>query len=220
MSKAINNPNQIADTAVAFDRAYRGIARPYWDEDGPTPFVAELEQAGDIRDDVFDAGCGTGENALYLAARGYRVTAIDASPSAIEKAQIKARERRLEVDFQVADARQLVGLESRFNTVIDSGLFHALPKSADRQRYAEVLWRTTCCNAVLHVFAFKDTKISGAKWLAHLGTQAQRLLTGFGTHGVSDEELRTAFGAGWSIESVGERVYRGRKFLLARVRRI
>lgn len=42
---------------------------------------------------VLDIGCGTGEDALFLAQRGVRVHAVDASPGMIERARAKAAAR-------------------------------------------------------------------------------------------------------------------------------
>jgi len=58
-------------------------------------------------DRVLDIGCGTGEHALYLAERGSAVTGVDGAPTAIKKAQGKAKQRGLEVSFEVADALKL-----------------------------------------------------------------------------------------------------------------
>ncbi len=71
-------------------------------------------------------GCGTGENALYLAHLGFEVWGIDAAPDAIKKAKEKAKKRGITVNFLVSDALKLQLLQNRFNTVIDCGLFHAL----------------------------------------------------------------------------------------------
>src|SRR6202045_5063660 len=129
MLKAHNSP--IANTAVAFNKVYAGLQRPPWDTDGPTPFVQDLVQAGQVRGEVLDAGCGTGENAIYLAGQGYRVVAFDAAPVAIEKARIKARQRGVAATFAVADARELIAWDARFEPIIDSGLFHVTGKHAD-----------------------------------------------------------------------------------------
>src|SRR6202035_2293648 len=141
MRKSHNPP--IANTAVAFDKVYAGLRRPPWDTDGPTPFVQDLVQAGEVRGEVLDAGCGTGENAIYLARQGYRVVAFDAAPAAIEKARIKVRQRGVAATFAVADARGLTAWDARFETIIDSGLFHVMGKSADRRRYASALRRVS-----------------------------------------------------------------------------
>lgn len=44
---------------------------------------------------VLDLGCGTGEDALHLAARGKRVLALDASSAMVDRAREKARARGL-----------------------------------------------------------------------------------------------------------------------------
>jgi SAM-dependent methyltransferase len=44
---------------------------------------------------VLDVGCGTGEDALWLAAQGVRVHAIDVAPRMLERARLKAVERGL-----------------------------------------------------------------------------------------------------------------------------
>ena len=48
-----------------------------WDIVGPQPAIVWREEAGAIRGSVLDAGCGTGENARYLASRGHEVWGID-----------------------------------------------------------------------------------------------------------------------------------------------
>jgi SAM-dependent methyltransferase len=207
----------VADTAVAFNQVYARQRRPPWDVDGPTRFVQDLVEAGEIRGEVLDAGCGTGENAIYLASRGYRVVAVDGAPVAIEKAHIKARQRGAEVAFFVADARELVAWQARFETIIDAGLFHVMGKSTDRLRYAKSLWRVSRPGAVLHLLAFKDR---GPRWLHRLSTWLRVRISGFGTHGVTEQEIQVAFSDGWTIESIEERVYGWGTFRLARIRRV
>lgn len=52
---------------------------------------------------ALDLACGTGRHAIFLAERGWRVTAIDASSVGIELAKETARGRGVEVDWRVAD---------------------------------------------------------------------------------------------------------------------
>ena len=82
---------------------------------------------------VLDAGCGTGEHALFFAARGHRVTGIDFVEEAIRRARAKAAERGLAVEFLVKDATGLEDWGERFDSVIDSGLFHCFSDD-DRPR--------------------------------------------------------------------------------------
>jgi SAM-dependent methyltransferase len=87
---------------------------------------------------VLDSGCGTGENALHLAALGHAVLGVDFAAAAIERAAAKAADRHVSVEFQVADALDLAALGRSFDTIIDIGLFHTL-EDGDRTRYAASL---------------------------------------------------------------------------------
>ncbi len=52
---------------------------------------------------ALDVACGPGRNSLYLAEQGWRVTAVDGSPLAIEILQKRARERNVSIDARIAD---------------------------------------------------------------------------------------------------------------------
>jgi SAM-dependent methyltransferase len=58
---------------------------------------------------ALEVGCGEGADALWLAARGWRVTAVDVSGVALERAAARAAERGEEVaariEWERADAR-------------------------------------------------------------------------------------------------------------------
>jgi SAM-dependent methyltransferase len=58
---------------------------------------------------ILELGCGTGEDSLYLAGRGHRVTAIDASEKMIHQAQIKLEKAGYQdqVSFQVMDIENM-----------------------------------------------------------------------------------------------------------------
>ncbi|MBI5499665.1 MAG: class I SAM-dependent methyltransferase [Deltaproteobacteria bacterium] len=120
----------------SFDEAYRG--EPPWDIGGAQPVVRELEKWGRIGPTVLDVGCGTGENVLYLAERGYEAWGIDLAPRAIHKARSKAVERKLDAVFLEGDALELARLGRRFDTVLDCGMFHTL-EDVERRRFAESL---------------------------------------------------------------------------------
>jgi SAM-dependent methyltransferase len=49
---------------------------------------------------ILDLGCGTGEDALHLAARGKQVLALDASPAMVGRARQKAQARGLDARLQ------------------------------------------------------------------------------------------------------------------------
>ncbi|MDQ0365268.1 class I SAM-dependent methyltransferase [Catenuloplanes indicus] len=76
-----------------------------WDLGAPQPVVVvELAGRGAFGGDVLEVGCGFGENAMFLAGRGLRVTGVDGAPSAIARARETAAERGVDVTFGVADA--------------------------------------------------------------------------------------------------------------------
>ncbi len=72
-----------------------------WGHD-PNRFVAEaLADVAPGR--ALDLACGEGRNAIWLASRGWEVTAVDFSDVAIERGRKLAAEQGVEVDWQVAD---------------------------------------------------------------------------------------------------------------------
>lgn len=174
-------------TRPDFDEVYRG--RPLqegfpqipWDIGGPQPLLVGLEAAGEIRGDVLDAGCGLGENTLFLASRGYRVTGIDGSPTAIERASAKAGERGLTAEFEVRDVTRLDGFDERFDTVVDSALYHCL-EDDEQQAYVAGLHRACRPGATVHVFA-----------------RSEELAEVPGPRTISEANLRRTFGDGWEI---------------------
>ena len=114
-----------------FDLLYEGA--PPWEIGRPQPALLALAEAGAIRGRVLDVGCGTGEHALLAASLGLEATGIDLAAAAIERAKEKAAQRRLEARFVVGSVLDLSGLGGRFDTVLDSGLFHVL-EEVDRRR--------------------------------------------------------------------------------------
>jgi SAM-dependent methyltransferase len=52
---------------------------------------------------AFDVACGAGRNALFLAANGFTVCAIDISSVALERGRRAAKERGLDIEWREAD---------------------------------------------------------------------------------------------------------------------
>src|SRR4051812_7716785 len=107
-------------TRQNFVDAYAGQAP--WDIGRPQ---AAITAASDkVVGPLLDAGCGTGDAALFFAERGLEVTGIDFLDEAIQRAQAKARERGVNVAFRVQNALELANSTVQFASVIDCGLFH------------------------------------------------------------------------------------------------
>ncbi len=68
---------------------------------------------------ALDLACGTGQNALFLAEKGYDVTAIDISPRAIALAGQAAREKGVRIKWVVADL-DTYAIEGLYDLVVIS----------------------------------------------------------------------------------------------------
>ncbi|WP_019629759.1 class I SAM-dependent methyltransferase [Actinomadura atramentaria] len=65
-----------------------------------------VEEAGDLTPGrALDLAAGEGRNAVWLAERGWSVTAVDFSPNGLAKARRLAESRGAEVDWVLADVR-------------------------------------------------------------------------------------------------------------------
>src|SRR4051812_43836685 len=105
-----------------YDERYRTGNTP-WEIGRPQPALAALLEHGVRGPKVLDLGCGTGDLACILAARGYHVTGIDISPLAVERARTKAGNTTAR--FHVQDATGPLDLPNApFDTIFDSGLLH------------------------------------------------------------------------------------------------
>jgi len=79
-------------------REHRGEAL----ESAPTPLLIEAVSALPPGR-ALDLACGAGRNAVWLAERGWRVTAVDGAPAAIALLCDRARSTDLPIEAHVAD---------------------------------------------------------------------------------------------------------------------
>ena len=170
-----------------FEEMYQGV--PLWEIDGPQSEIVHLAEHGEIRSPILDVGCGTGENALYLAGLGFEVTGIDIVPTAVEKALSKAKKRSLAATFMVWDALRLQELHRRFNAVLDSGFFHVLP---DKKR--PVFVKTLA--SVLDL---------GGSYLMMCFSEHEP--GSWGPRRVTQAEIRESFKHGWRIDYIREAIF-------------
>jgi SAM-dependent methyltransferase len=199
-----------------FDAIYRGESpfgdRPPWEIEGPQPIFVALLESGLINGAVLDAGCGTGEDVLHLAANGFRATGLDLSPTAVGIARRKAESRGVDAVFAVADALDLAGWEDRFDTVIDAGLAHTF-EGERLAAYAAALHRACRPGAVAHILAISD------RGSAEMQRRLAAAVSGIPAPLPEDEKpaelrrgadhLRTGFADGWILESLDDALLRG-----------
>ncbi|WP_255772526.1 class I SAM-dependent methyltransferase [Mycobacteroides abscessus] len=177
---------------LAFDAAYRGEApdgrgaRPPWSIGEPQPEIAMLIAEGKVRGEVLDAGCGEAATSLYLAEVGHTTVGLDSAPKAIELAKGYAAERGLtNASFAVADISSFTGYDGRFDTIIDSTLFHSMPVGL-REGYQRSIVRAAAPGARYYVLVFDR-----AAFPAESPVNA-----------VTENELRGAVSKYWAIDEI------------------
>jgi SAM-dependent methyltransferase len=79
-----------------WDRRYAAVEN-LWSAKPNRFLVAEVAALEPGR--ALDLACGEGQNAIWLAERGWRVRAVDYSPVAIDKARARAEREGVAVDF-------------------------------------------------------------------------------------------------------------------------
>ena len=66
------------------------------------------------------------------------------------------------MDFQLADATKLEGLDGRFDTVVDCAFYHTFSTEPELQKsYAQALHRATKPGARLYMFEFGEGNVNG-----------------------------------------------------------
>ena len=138
---------------------YAAIAELYaaehddWDEDFPM-YAHLAERAGGP---ILDLACGTARVGTALAAAGFEVHGIDASPALLAIARRRAEERGLEITFEQGDMRRL-SPSVRFGAVfcaLDS--FLHLASTQDQLDTLEGVRRVLEPGGILAVDVFNPT---------------------------------------------------------------
>jgi SAM-dependent methyltransferase len=182
----------MSSDVMDWDNAYRGAGAfegpPPWNIGEPQPELAALHRDGRFRSDVLDAGCGHAELSLALAADGYTVVGLDLSPTAIAAANRAAQQRSLATaSFAQADITSFTGYDGRFNTVVDSTLFHSLPVEG-REGYLRSIHRASAPGASLFILVF-------AKGAFPDGLETK-------PNEVDEDELRQAVSQFWEVDDI------------------
>ena len=97
---------------------------------------------------TLELGCGTGADAIYLAARGFEMTAVDSSPIAIERARARAEREDALLRLVLADAFEFGQTAGQFELVFDVGLYHYI-RHTDLDRFVDLLWRRDAAGLLL-----------------------------------------------------------------------
>lgn len=136
-----------------------------WNVETPPQFLAELLDSGKIQPcKAIDLGCGAGNHAVYLAGKGFDVTGIDFSPTAIRLAKENADKKSVKCNFFVADVvSELDKVRQTWDFAYDWGLLHHIfPQQ--RKKYIKNVHRILNRSAkyLSLCFSEKDTAFQGS----------------------------------------------------------
>lgn len=178
----VKNPVKSFVQGAFFESFYR-FTTPPWVIDKAQPDLVQLVTNDGLKGStVLDVGCGTGDNAVYLAQQGYEVVGIDFSASAIKVATGKAKNASLVIDFRKLDALNLSRVARSFDTVIDYGLFHQFTGQQLKQ-YVNSLAVVVKLEGQLIIQCFSDQESSRET----------------GPNKVSQQAIYDAFDTGWQV---------------------
>lgn len=166
--------------AWLFDCLYR-LGLDDWNIDAPQPDLVRLYAEGALRGRLLDVGCGSGENAIFLARQGLDVKGIDFVARAVSIARARAKIAGVSVDFEQADAFNVAHL-GQFDAVLDYGLMHQFGVSAARR----------------YVAAIRHALSPGGVFVVQCLARRQRLAPR--PPGYTRRDLERIFEDGWAIE--------------------
>ncbi|TDJ48162.1 MAG: class I SAM-dependent methyltransferase [Gammaproteobacteria bacterium] len=129
-----------AQSKNVFNRLYRSAEHAEdlpWHEAEPPELLAKALDQRSAPGTALDVGCGAGTYSLYMAGRGYRVTAIDFMPQAIAMLQARLRDTELDITA-VQDDIGTWSADRQFDVVLDIGCLHT-PGTIDRHLYKQQL---------------------------------------------------------------------------------
>jgi SAM-dependent methyltransferase len=122
-----------------------------WDTGEPEPLLVEAIQGGLApQGRALEIGCGTGTNALWLAAHGFDVLATDVAERAIERAKVRASgvTPTPRCSFQLHDFLNEALPAPGFQLVFDRGCFHVFSEPAEQAEFASRVARVLAPDGV------------------------------------------------------------------------
>lgn len=136
-----------------YEVIYRYFRAP-WDIGAREELVA-LVDSGRLKPcRAIDLGCGAGANAIYLAQKGFEVTGVDYSIAALEKAQARAEEAGVQVEFILDDLTNLRNVSGTFDFLLDYGVLDDL-RIHQREPYVQNMLPLTYAGSFYLLWGFE-----------------------------------------------------------------
>ncbi len=127
-----------------------------WEANRPEQELVRLIEEKKIKAcKALDICCGAGTQSIYLAKKGFRVSGIDISDTAIRTAKQRAKKSKAKIKFLVGNAYDLKFRSSSFNFVFDRGCFQHIPPRF-RKRYIAGISRVLVKKGKYLLLCFSD----------------------------------------------------------------
>jgi len=136
-----------------------------WNNEQPPELLVELIDTGKVMPcRAIDLGCGAGNYAVYLATKGFDVTGVDMSPTAMNFAKQNAKKKGVKCKLLVGDVIEYLSeTDGTWDFAYDWGLLHHIfPEN--RQKYVQGVHRilNTAGKYLSVCFNEKDMAFPGA----------------------------------------------------------
>lgn len=116
---------------------------PPWETGLPARELVRVVEEGLLpRGSLLELGCGTGADTVYLARKGFEVTAVDFSPTALDRARTRAEMSDVSIRFVLDDVFRFARNSGSFDVLYDAGFYHFI-RQTDLDRFLDLLWRVT-----------------------------------------------------------------------------
>jgi len=140
---------------------YRPESLP-WELGEPRNILVEVVESGQVAPGrALDVCCGAGSNPVFLAKKGFDVTALDISDKAVEFARKRAHAIGVDMDLLVANFLKLPIESEKFDFIFDFGCFHHV-QVEDRTDFIEGVYRVLKPRAKYLLVLFSDK--NGPAW--------------------------------------------------------
>ena len=127
----------------------------YWGLE-PGSFLEELIRLSPPSFDkkVLDIGCGEGKDAVYMAQKGYNVTAFDLTENGIKKCKALAKERNVDINAYVDDINTFE-VNEKYDIVYSTGTVQYL-FDQNKEGFFEKIDQITNPDAIVYINVFVE----------------------------------------------------------------
>ncbi len=151
-------------TLIDEDEEWDDIYRKYsleeipWHEDKPDKALIDLIEKNKVKIGVaLDVCSGAGSNTIYLAKKGFEVTAIDVSETATKIAQQRAEKSGVtkQCQFFSGDILKFNLPTNTFDFIFDRGCYHHIPKK-HKPKFANIIANSLKKEGKYYLICFSD----------------------------------------------------------------